>query len=318
MNELISIIVPVYNAKEYLTECFYSISAQTYSKIEVIFVDDGSNDGSSELCDEFEKTDSRFKVIHKKNNGVSAARNDGIDMAKGSYITFVDADDTIDKNYISMLYEAILETGAEISGCVLKDVLSKEKYIVKDMNEAVDYAATGGKYTAHLILAEIINGSEKIRYDTDLFYGEDLLFLYRAILKSNKYCRVMKPLYGYRENEGGAVAVVWNEKWDSVLIAYERLMALLKRYDKGRFQPHIEYQQAVISLFLRRYSTGHPMDEIMQGKALKIVRDRWFYLITQNTVPGVIKLTALLFIISPDLAKGIYSLYLKKVRRRTK
>ena len=92
---MVSIIVPVYNVEEYLRECVDSILNQTYSDVEVILVDDGSTDQSGNICDEYAKMDSRIKVIHKKNGGVSAARNTGIGEASGEYLMFVDSDDAI-------------------------------------------------------------------------------------------------------------------------------------------------------------------------------------------------------------------------------
>ena len=95
MGELISVIVPVYNVDNYLEECVESIRQQTYKKIEIILVDDGSTDGSEKLCDEFALLDDRIKVIHKANGGLSSARNAGVMAASGQWIGFVDSDDII-------------------------------------------------------------------------------------------------------------------------------------------------------------------------------------------------------------------------------
>lgn len=90
---LISVIVPVYNVEKYLPECVESIISQTYDNLEVILIDDGSTDRSGKICDEFAEKDSRIVVIHQKNSGVSAARNRGLDLCRGEYISFVDSDD---------------------------------------------------------------------------------------------------------------------------------------------------------------------------------------------------------------------------------
>ena len=97
----VSIIVPVYNVEQYLRQCLDSILVQTFTDWECILVDDGSTDCSKDICDEFANKDSRFRVVHKKNGGVSSARNKGIELSRGVYITFVDADDTIDKDVLS-------------------------------------------------------------------------------------------------------------------------------------------------------------------------------------------------------------------------
>ena len=97
MSELISIIVPVYNVDAYIRDCLNSIARQTYKNIEVIMVDDGSTDASGQICDRYCELDERFHVIHKKNGGVSSARNSGLEAARGEYIGFVDPDDWIDE-----------------------------------------------------------------------------------------------------------------------------------------------------------------------------------------------------------------------------
>lgn len=115
MSELISIIVPVYNIKEYLERCVDSILAQTYENIEVLLVDDGSTDGTALLADELGRKDNRIRVFHKENGGSSSARNLGIREAKGSYLGFIDSDDYIEPYMFEKLYEAIQRTGMPIA-----------------------------------------------------------------------------------------------------------------------------------------------------------------------------------------------------------
>ena len=115
--DLISVIVPVYNVSEYLCECVDSILAQTYWNLEIILVDDGSADGSSELCDRYALKDSRIKVIHQMNHGLSAARNKGYEVSNGKYISFIDADDAVFDTYIETLYRLITTNNAQIAIC---------------------------------------------------------------------------------------------------------------------------------------------------------------------------------------------------------
>lgn len=116
-DPLISVIVPVYHVEKYLTKCVDSICSQTYDNLEIILVDDGGDDMCPSICDEYKKIDSRIKVIHKKNGGLSDARNAGLDIATGQYLYFVDSDDYIDDHTIEFLYASIVANGSDIAVC---------------------------------------------------------------------------------------------------------------------------------------------------------------------------------------------------------
>ncbi len=116
-SRLVSVIVPVYNVKSYLPRCLESIVAQDYSHLEVILVDDGSTDGSSDLCDLWAARDPRIKVIHKANEGPGQARNTGLDAAQGSYVAFIDSDDYVHPQFIGRLHRHALEQDAEVVLC---------------------------------------------------------------------------------------------------------------------------------------------------------------------------------------------------------
>ena len=134
-NPLISIIVPVYNVKPYLNQCIDSIIKQTYDNLEIIIVNDGSDDGSDKICDEYKKKDKRIVVYHKQNGGLSDARNFALDKCNGEYITFIDSDDYVEKDYIEYLFYLIGSANAEISITEIKkfiDGQSCEKSIGYD------------------------------------------------------------------------------------------------------------------------------------------------------------------------------------------
>lgn len=114
MNDLISVIVPVYNAEKFLDRCINSIQNNTYKNLQIILVDDGSVDNSGKICDEYSRKDNRITVIHKKNAGTAAARNDALDIAKGDYIAFCDNDDYISPYFYETLLNALKETGADV------------------------------------------------------------------------------------------------------------------------------------------------------------------------------------------------------------
>lgn len=117
MNDLISVIIPVYNVENYLRECIDSVLAQTYTELEVLLVDDGSTDGSGAICDEYARQDSRVRVIHQANGGLSAARNTGLRIARGQYISFVDSDDVVGAHFLEVLYRGIQKEHTKLSVC---------------------------------------------------------------------------------------------------------------------------------------------------------------------------------------------------------
>ena len=116
----ISVIIPVYKVEEYISRCIKSVVDQTYSNLEIILVDDGSPDNCPAICDKWAEKDSRIKVIHKKNGGLSDARNAGMQIASGEFIGFVDSDDWISKEMYQLLYENMKENESDISACGVK------------------------------------------------------------------------------------------------------------------------------------------------------------------------------------------------------
>ena len=116
-NELVSVIIPIYNVDKYLAACIESVQKQTYQNLEMILIDDGSTDGSGKICDEYEKTDNRITVIHQENHGISQVRNRGVKEARGTYIFWIDSDDYVSESIVEELYHNLIEQNAEMSIC---------------------------------------------------------------------------------------------------------------------------------------------------------------------------------------------------------
>ena len=214
MDELISIIVPIYNVEEYLRECLDSIQKQSYLNFECIMVNDGSPDNSSKICEEFVEKDSRFRYFEKENGGVSSARNLGIEHSKGEYITFIDSDDWVDSDYLEVLYTTLLEEGADITVSTYKQFNIKDNcfyfhifqrgYDKKTFTgqELIDnlqalssfdhsYSSTWGKLVKSVRV-------ETIRFNEETTLGEDMEFWYKLYLISDKIVYVNKDNYIYR------------------------------------------------------------------------------------------------------------------------
>lgn len=169
MNSKLSVIIPVYNTLPYLQNCFDSIKRQAYEQLEVILIDDGSTDGSSEFCDTYVRSDSRFRVIHKSNGGLSSARNTGIDAATGRYITFVDSDDALVGQPYSTLIGLMKEQNAQIV-CMEKYCSAEPAHDVSAPNKVMKSHKLGNVEFYEKLCKQTISEAawDKI-YDCSLF-----------------------------------------------------------------------------------------------------------------------------------------------------
>ena len=213
MEDLISIIVPVYKVEKYLPECIESILKQTYSNLEIILVDDGSPDNSGKICDEYAEKDSRIKVIHKENGGVSSARNLGIEKSTGQYIAFIDADDYISNSYCEKILEKLKQENADCVACgynrvydnKIEEVISKEPYTLNNIKflEKILFVQSGLGFCHMKLWKKSIIAN--IKFDEKLKVGEDAFFNMQASKNINKFYMLNEPLYNYRFNETSVV-----------------------------------------------------------------------------------------------------------------
>lgn len=213
MNKnLISIIVPVYNSEKYLRKCLNSIINQTYRNIEIILIDDGSLDKSGEICDEYAKKDNRIIVIHKKNEGVSAARNTGLDVATGSYISFIDSDDYIDCDLYTKCMEILQKQNADMIKFQYYKTRQDGKVFSSSSNSLVGFISLKDNNN---VFELIIKNNEfpncwgiiynydiikNLRYNQNLTVAEDWLFVFEAFCKANNIYVLENPLYYYIYN----------------------------------------------------------------------------------------------------------------------
>ncbi len=212
---LVSVVVPVYNVKKYLEKCLESLLSQSYEKIEILVVDDGSTDGSGKLCDQFAKRDKRIKVFHKKNGGLSDARNYGIKIANGKYVCFVDSDDYVKKTYVEKLYKAISENKADIAVCGFEQIVCDEG---NKKSEVVPTARvrTGKEATIEFLTGDFNLVAWNKMYLKELFVKneiwypvgkihEDNLTTYKLISKAKKVVFFSDALYVYITKRKGSI-----------------------------------------------------------------------------------------------------------------
>ena len=200
MSCLVSIIIPLYNSEKYIRDCILSCLKQTYKDIEVIVIDDGSNDNGYQIVKELSKNDKRIKVYHTKNNGVSSARNLGIEKSSGEYISFIDADDCIDEKFIETMVRYMVNTDSNF--CFSKNTFGNNnvtgsKIISSSEAEAMllSQRIAVGCWNK-MYRRDILKG---IRFRKDLFYGEGLYFINQVAHNANNIVVCEDALYHYRK-----------------------------------------------------------------------------------------------------------------------
>lgn len=217
----VSIIVPVYNTVEYLRDCLNSIILQTFKDFEVILIDDGSTDGSSEICDEYAKVDHRFIVIHKLNEGVTKARNVALGIAKGEFVSFIDSDDTILSN--------MLEDMIKIADKQSVDIVKSCDFLNAQFTHSSNSFYSGTEALEHLlkfddrIHASLCLGIFKrelfndICFPVDIQFWEDFTISALLLSKARKIAILSNKYYYYRERQDSATHVIINFKTLSCL-----------------------------------------------------------------------------------------------------
>lgn len=251
---LISVIVPVYKVELYLRECLDSIINQTYKNLEIILIDDGSPDNSPAICDEYALKDERIIVIHQKNGGLSAARNAGLDIAKGDYICFVDSDDFIHPQYCEILYNGIMGTTNLFSSCDVYNFFSNDYTFPSFDTRNISYSAHSFEY----FLSHIETGVWNKLYCSDIFKNirflngkihEDMLFwsdFFKAF--NGDYVKVNESLYYYRQRRDSITGQ--NKCHIDRIFAGEMLFNTVKNL----FPDH--------SVFYFEYAVGHPWSTV--------------------------------------------------------
>lgn len=225
----ISVIVPVYNVDKYLPKCIDSILAQTYKNFELLLIDDGSTDNSGKICDEYAARESRISVYHKENGGVSSARNFGVDIARGEWLTFFDGDDTFEKdtleicasyfsNYDIVRFSIKFDYGDTSSIVSINEDDTLDNYKMKVISRDAILGVCVGFYKKELF------NSNNIRFDRSLVSGEDWLVQFQLLVAAKSIKFLNAPLYIYnKQNETSATTVFKFESHYSALKALKKI-----------------------------------------------------------------------------------------------
>lgn len=284
MKAKLSIIVPVYNAEDYLEQCLQSISFQSYKKWECLLVDDGSTDNSGLICDRMAELDNRFCVLHKENGGVSSARNLGIKEAKGEWIIFVDADDFIGEAYLQGLIGPLLE-GNQLDfvhgGCTnyengrISSVNQEYEYYIGEDKGRL-FRSFRGLVVSKLFRTSILREKELL-FDEGMKIAEDMAFTMDYLFFVNSYAFVSEKSYYYRrDNENSATH---KKKWhgydqyrQSFIHLYQATVDYTKKFGIKENDYKLRYEQRANHYYEMLRSLYHD-SHITRKKRMQIMKD---------------------------------------------
>lgn len=241
MPNLVSIIVPIYNAETYLVECLQSILSQTYSNYEVILVDDGSSDGSAKICDIFAEKTTRVKVIHQINKGVTCARKKGLEISRGEWITFIDADDTIPEYALSRFAEFFCDETDIIIGSVANKYIESPHYNIEEYRNMLISGTTRVGAWGKMMRRSLFN-DHVFDIPREIKLGEDMLMHIRLAFNSYKKVVIVpypNHVYNYRSHSFQTTKVCFRT------LDYEDMfhIHLMKSIPEDK---HVQYLNATI------------------------------------------------------------------------
>ena len=319
-DDKVSVVIPVYNAEKYLRICVESLLSQTYSKLEIILIDDGSNDSSPEICDELAGSDIRVRIFHKKNGGVSSARNLGIDNASGNYIMFVDADDWLDNNAIELMVETINKNKTDACVC--------DRYYKDDNVQLVNIPQVNDNYITsdtavkwHLkiqfpvspcLALSRLSNIKQCHFDETIHALEDWEYNFRMLTFLKSISVLRHPLYHYRTVVGSASKSNLNDRKMTCFLIPDKvnshILDFKLPYEKeAKYVPVFLLNHMLVILANGDYVTKPANDLKRHAKRMLL------YAIFSVDVSMRQKLYVLMTVVSP---KFFYDVYRLKYRRR--
>ncbi len=256
---LVSVIIPVYNAEAYLYEALESVQIQSYPHFEAIMVDDGSTDSSADICRDFVRKDSRFRLFQQENMGLGGARNTGIEAAKGSYLSFLDADDSLYPQALELLMQAISNTGTSLVIGRIRNSISPEKPTGSGKYEVLD---SDNAIIRVLYQKDMVNSVCGSLYATSLFHNnasiwfskgwyEDLDIFYRLFEKARYVTRLDKEVYFYRDNPKSFINT-WSIGRLDALDVTDRIVAHFRQ--RAKYRPGKNSDSLLRAALDRRFS----------------------------------------------------------------
>jgi glycosyltransferase involved in cell wall biosynthesis len=319
----LSIIVPIYNVEKYLEKCIKTILSQTYKDFELILVDDGSPDKCGIICDEYLKLDNRIRVVHKKNGGLSSARNAGLKIATGEYVAFVDSDDWIEKNMYKKLYREAKKNNGDIVQCKFLKVNEEYTQInnnkIGNINIINNLEALNNLYNERYI-ETVVTWNKIYRrclFDNIIFpegkIHEDEFTTHKLLYKANKVVLIDEELYYYRQTPNSIMNSGFNIKRLDGLEAISQRMEFFKQIrNKDLYEKTLrKYEYILKKNYFMCESSLH--NKNILKKIRTMYKDVFSKYILSNKTKIKEKIMSIIFFISPRAYKNIQTLRGKEI-----
>lgn len=315
MNELISVIINVYNGERFIRKCLDSVINQTYKNLEILIINDGSTDNSLSICKSYK--DSRIKIISTENRGLALARNVGIDNASGQYLYFIDMDDCIDFDTIEYLYNLSKRYETKITTC--RSVIVYDYDFTSKQKKEKTYVITPEKMLKDILLLKerqvtvwnkLIDRElfENLRFENRII--EDIVFTYKLVMKTDKIGYSNQVKYYYLKHDGSITAIK-----DNLEKSIDTYNGLLERYYNIEkvYPMMIENNVCMLQLIIRLYLKNDKklLNFLEEKKALELYNRLFSFKIVKCDIGIREKIKIILFRINPKLCKFSIKLYLK-------
>lgn len=319
----ISVIVPVYNVEKYLDKCVRSIQAQTFSDLEIILVDDGSPDGCGAMCDAYAREDDRIQVIHKKNGGLSDARNAGIEVARGKYLGFVDSDDYIAPDMYEVLHRMMVEEDADVTICGIHhcyadgdhSATAPETYQVLGPQEIIRQVLESRTSAA---VASAVNKLYKCELFKKLRFlvgkvAEDGHLMVYLLDQAKRVCITEAPKYYYIHHEGTITTQPFRPVLLSVIEAWEKNYVYVKEKYPALYQAaQCRYLWAYFYVLDRMMISPESVDPVEKQKIIRELRKNTWNILRNSHFQNTRKIAALALCVHESLYQICARTYWKR------
>lgn len=322
--DLISVVIPVYNVENCLDKCVESIVNQTYRNLEIILVDDGSSDKCPSMCDEWAKKDSRIKVIHKENGGVSSARNAGLKLVGGKYVSFVDSDDYLEYSAYEIMYNAVIKDDFDICVCNFKCLDDNNLISYRHCGDNVFYGEQilktffeGDYYNQYSVCNKMYKSciikANNIMFEVMNKYGEDFQFNYKFFKHVEKLISVKDCLYIYLRGRKGAVTT--NITRDMVNRWQTNYLYMLEHEKNNSkiYKTLLSKHAAEMMCCCRELLKSNNKDLILQCYPSIVNEVEKYYkeFMSLEDLSFAVRLSIKIINLNPSLFKTLYGIYIK-------